>query len=153
MKHIITINREFGSGGREVGKRLAELRGIAYYDNEIITKIAERNSLAEDYVQSIIEQKPIRYYPIMIGRSFYTMPDPFFVQSAKIYEEQYQIISELARKSDCVIIGRCADYILREYQTVNIFVYADISSRIRRCQQKSPIEEHLTEQELTRKII
>ena len=61
MNKIVTVSREFGSGGRELGKRLAEIMGIAYYDNEIITLIAQRSNLAEEYVNSIVENRPITY--------------------------------------------------------------------------------------------
>ena len=114
MGRIITINRQFGSGGRELGKRLAEMLGIAYYDSEIITEIATRSGLATEYVNNIVEKKPIVYYPITIGRSFMTQPLQRVDFQSKIFGEQHALITELAEKSDCVIIGRCADYILRD---------------------------------------
>ena len=70
MSSIITIGREFGSGGREIGKRLSDELGIAYYDNEIISQIADRTKLAEGYVQHVMENGPSTLYPITIGRSF-----------------------------------------------------------------------------------
>ncbi len=70
MGKIITIGREFGSGGREVGKRLSDELGIAYYDNEIITEIAKRTELAEGYVQHVMENGPTALMPITIGRTF-----------------------------------------------------------------------------------
>lgn len=70
MKRIITISREFGSGGRELGRRLAEELGFAYYDHEIITEIAARTKLAEDYVQRVMESKPYFSFPIHIGVTF-----------------------------------------------------------------------------------
>ena len=152
MSRIITINRQFGSGGRELGKRLAEELGIAYYDNEIITQIAGRSGLAEEYVNGIIERKPIVYYPITIGRTFlsHTSPMDFNTQ---IYSEQHSIIKELADKSDCVIIGRCADYILRDRHPFRVFVYADLPSRMERCRAKAPMDEKfLTDKQLARHI-
>lgn len=71
MNRIITIGREFGSGGREFGRRLSEELGIAYYDQEIISEISRRTSLSEHYVQSIVEHRPVLPYPIHIGTSFY----------------------------------------------------------------------------------
>ena len=70
MNKIITIGREFGSGGRELGRRLAEELGIAYYDREIITEIAKRTDLSEQYVQSVIENRPTLSYPIHTSMSF-----------------------------------------------------------------------------------
>ncbi len=152
MGRIITINRQFGSGGRELGKRLAEMLGIAYYDSEIITEIATRSGLATEYVNNIVEKKPIVYYPITIGRSFMTQPLQRVDFQSKIFGEQHALITELADKSDCVIIGRCADYILRDRKPLRIFVYADMESKIKRCREKGPEEERLTDKELRQKI-
>ena len=81
MGKIITIGREFGSGGREVGKRLSDELGIAYYDNEIITEIAKRTKLAEGYVQHVMENGPSALMPITIGRTFYMGVDPVMEQN------------------------------------------------------------------------
>ena len=136
MNRIIMVSREFGSGGREFGRRLSEELGIAYYDHEIISEIAKRTSLSEKYVQDIVEHNPIRSFPITIGRSFYLSPDPVFEQSISVYQKQTEIIEEMASKSDCVIVGRCADYILKEQTPFRIFIYADIKSRIPRCRER-----------------
>ena len=88
MGKIITIGREFGSGGREVGKRLSDELGIAYYDNEIITEIAKRTELAEGYVQHVMENGPTALMPITIGRTFYMGADPVMEQNNAIYREQ-----------------------------------------------------------------
>ena len=93
MGRIITINRQFGSGGRELGKRLAEMLGIAYYDSEIITEIATRSGLATEYVNNIVEKKPIVYYPITIGRSFMTQPLQRVDFQSKIFGEQHALIT------------------------------------------------------------
>lgn len=71
MNRIITIGREFGSGGRELGRRLSEKLGFAYYDQEIISEIARRTEMSEQYVQSVVEHQPHFSFPIHIGRSFY----------------------------------------------------------------------------------
>ncbi len=152
MNKIITVSREFGSGGRELGKRLAEHLRIAYYDEEIITEIAKKSGLAEEYVKSIVERKTITYYPITIGRTLTTTFNPQLELSAKIYAEQNNIIKELASKSDCVMIGRCSDYILREYNPFKIFVYADMSSRLWRCRQRTPEKEYLSDTEMESRI-
>lgn len=118
MSKIITIGREFGSGGREFGRRLAERLGVAYYDQEIITEIAARTELSEKYVQFITESgSPIHYrFPIQIRRSFQHMNNPVFEQQQSVYLQQQKIIQEMAEKSDCLIVGRCGDYILKEQQ-------------------------------------
>ncbi len=151
MNKIITIGREFGSGGRELGRRLAEELGIAYYDKEIISEISRKTSLSEQYVQAIIEHTPIHSYPIHIGRSFYAPMNPVFEQALSIYKEQARIIQEMALQSDCVIVGRCADYILRDDRPFRLFVYADMESKIARCRKKGP-EEDFSDKELAQKI-
>ena len=152
MNKIITIGREFGSGGREFGRRLSETLGVAYYAQEIISEIAKRTSLSEKYVQAVVEHRPSFSFPIHIGRSFYPSANPAFEQTMTVYQEQARIITEMAAKSDCVIVGRCADYILQEYRPFRIFVYADMASKIKRCREKGPEEEALSEKELRQKI-
>lgn len=152
MHKIITIGREFGSGGRELGKRLAEQLGCAYYDQEIIAEIAARTELSESYVRQIIERKPPFSYPIHIGRSFQPMTNYHASQSQTIYKEQFQLIRELAAQSDCVIVGRCADYILREQRPFRIFVYADMDAKLARCRAKAPEQEALTDRQLQQEI-
>ena len=153
MNRIITIGREFGSGGRELGRRLSEELGFAYYDQEIISEIARRTEMSEQYVQSIVEHQPSFAFPIHIGRSFYPAPTPVFDQSMTVYQEQARIITEMAQKSDCVIVGRCGDYILRDYQPFRMFVYADMESKMKRCRAKAPEEEKMTDRELKQHIL
>lgn len=152
MNKVITIGREFGSGGREFGRRLSEELGIAYYDQGIIAEISKRTALSERYIQGIVEHQPPVSFPIHIGRSFYPAANPAFEQTMAVYQEQARIITEMAARSDCVIVGRCADYILRERRPFRIFVYADMESKIRRCREKGPEEEKLTDKELRQKI-
>ena len=153
MDRTMAIGREFGSGGRELGRRLSEKLGFAYYDQEIISEIARRTEMSEQYVQSIVEHKPSFSFPIHIGRSFYPAPTPVFDQSMTVYQEQARIITEMAQKSDCVIVGRCGDYILKEYEPFRIFVYADMESKIKRCRQKASEEEQMSDKELKQHIL
>ena len=152
MNKIITVGREFGSGGRELGRRLSETLGIAYYDQEIIIEIVKRTSLSKEYVQTIEEHRPVISFPIHIGRSFYPAIDPVFEQNMAVYQEQAKVIEEMAAKSDCVIVGRCADYVLREQNPFRLFVYADMESKMKRCRAKGPEDEKLTDRELKQKI-
>ena len=153
MNQIITIGREFGSGGRELGKRLSEILNIAYYDREIIEEISKRTQLAEDYVHQIVEQKPGYYYPITIGRTLHAQgADYLLKQQTSVYTEKTAVLREMAERSDCIIVGRCADYILREYNPFRLFVYADMPSKIARCRQKAEASEHLTERQLIKQI-
>ena len=154
MKKIITIGREFGSGGRELGKRLADELGYAYYDKEIVEEIAKRTALSEQYVQSIIEQKPVFSYPIHTARSFRMLPSDIHMDfNGEVFVEQKKYLEELAEKANCVIVGRCADYILRNYKPYRIFVYADIESKIERCRKKGDVNENLNDKQLKKHIL
>ena len=153
MNKIVTISREFGSGGRELGRRLAEGLGFAYYDQEIIVEIAQRTKLAEDYVQQIIESRPSFSFPIHIGVTFQISSNELFRQKATVFAEQCKLLKELSEKSDCVIVGRCADYILRHYNPFRIFVYAGMERKMERCRLKGKSEKNLSEKELKRCIL
>ena len=152
MPRIITIGREFGSGGREIGKRLAEELQIAYYDNEIVNEIVKHSNLAEDYVNQILENNIVRYFPITVSHtlSFFEYPQLDFEN--KVYTAQNEVIEGLAEKSDCVIVGRCADYILREKNPFRLFIYADTETKIARCIEKGEADEGMTEKALKQKI-
>ena len=153
MNRIITIGREFGSGGREVGKRLSEALGIAYYDREIVEEIAKRTQLAEEYVHQIVEHQPKLHYPITIGHTLHAGGSDYLLrQQAAVFAEQATVLREMAEKSDCVIVGRCADYILRESAPLRLFVYADMEARMARCREKAPEAEELTDRQLRRRI-
>lgn len=152
MGRIITVGRQFGSGGRELGRRLAELIGAEYYDKEIITEIAKHTSLSEEYVKNLIECKPHNLYPITIGKSIAYVGDYQLIQQQSVYSAQNAIIKDLASKSDCVIVGRCADYILRDQNPFRIFVYAEMDSRIKRCMSRIESGEKFSEKEIKRHI-
>ncbi len=154
MNRIITISREFGSGGRELGRRLAEQLHIAYYDQEIVSEISRRTELAEQYIEQVIEQKPLWSFPIHIGRSLlYPMNNPVFEQRQAVMLEQDKIIREMAEKSDCVIVGRCGDYILKDFQPFRVFIYAELSCRVNRCIDRQAEQEHYTRAEMEQKVL
>lgn len=152
MGRIITIGREFGSGGRELGRRLAEELHIEYYDREILGQIAKHTSLAEEYIRNVVERQPHNLLPITIGRSFAYVENYAFKQAQTVYQAQSEIIREMAAKSDCVIIGRCADYILRKEKPFRIFVYADLESRVRRSMDRRTEQEQITEKQMKNQI-
>lgn len=148
---IITISREFGSGGREVGKRLADELGFAYYDREIVATIAQKTRMDEEYVASALEGGMFRSVPIHFGRTF-SYPSTLMTNTANLFVEQHKIIRELAAKGDCIIVGRAASVILEEYRPFNLFICADMTSKVRRCRERAPEGEQLTERELIRHI-
>ncbi len=147
---VITLGREFGSVGRELGRRLADHLQIAYYDKEILTEIAKRTQLTEEYIHNVVEHHPYPLLPITVGHSLY--PDMTFQIQQSVYVEQSNIIKEMAAASDCIIVGRCADYILRDIKPFRIFVYADMDSRIMRCHNRAPEGEHLSDKEMKQMI-
>ena len=149
---IITISREFGSGGRELGKRLAEVLDYDYYDKEIITAIATNKGMDEDYVARSIEQDRWQNIPLTFHQSVAGIP--LDTTHTDLLLEQKRVIEEIAKiGKDCIIVGRNADVLLREYQPFNIFVCADMEAKIRRCMERSPENECFNTKEMERKII
>ena len=129
-KRIITISREFGSGGRFIGEEVAKNLGIAYYDKNIIDEIAEQLGLSPDYIQESAELSPKKglFAYAFIGRDITgkSVED-------MVYEAQRKVILELAEKEPCVIIGRNADYILRDRDDVlNVFIHGNMPEKIQR---------------------
>ena len=141
MKHnIITIGREFGSGGHEVGARLAERLGMKFYDKELIKIAAEKMGCCENFVENNNEKTPsifARSVAFSRGATTYAQLSP----EDNIYVCQSLAVRELAEEGNCVIVGRCADYILRERDdVVNIFVHASIEDRVSRKMMLSETE-------------
>ena len=138
-KRIITISREFGSGGRFIGEEVAKKLGIAYYDKNIIGQIAEKSGLSPEYIQENAELSPKKglfAYAFsgrdITGKSVEDM----------VYEAQRNIILELAEKEPCVIIGRNADYILQDRDDVlNVFIHGDMPEKIKRITGLHNVEE------------
>ena len=155
MNRVITIGREFGSGGRELGRRLAVELGYEYYDKEVLTEIVKHTELSETYVQDVIEGRAHRLYPISIEQSINIALDYSMMQIQDIYRAQTDVIKQMATKSNCVIVGRCADYILAEEPDVKlyrIFVYADLDSRVKRCFERASEDESYTDKEMRKYI-
>ncbi len=140
MKKIITIGRELGSGGRTIGKMVANQLGVPYYDRELIDQAAKKSGLSTKYVENA-EQKITNsfLYNLAMGTSYgYGILEAANKQSLPLTEQVYiaqqQIIKECAKKGGCVIVGRCADAILDDsYDVFKVFIYADTKARIERC--------------------
>ena len=150
---IVTVSREFGSGGREIGKRLADELGFAYYDREIVEEIASRCSLDENYVAHALERCVAHTFPIHFGHTFSHLTAPIVSNgSMNLLAEQTKLIKELASKGDCVIVGRAADVILSDLAPFNLFVYADMKYKVDRCMARASEDEKLTRRETEKKI-
>ncbi len=145
---IITISREFGSGGRELGKRLADMLNVAYYDTEIITEIAKQTNLDENYV-STISEKGVPSFNFHFGHTFGATINQ---TAMDVVVAQHKVVKELAKKGDCIIVGRCADKILQDLKPLRIFVYADMQSKIKRCREKNPDDSGLDDKQMMKKI-
>lgn len=152
MNRIITISREFGSGGRELGRRLAEELKIAYYDQEIVTELIERTGFALEYVRQAEERIPMPLLPITTAHTFGIGQNSAVEQQLSIYNHESEIIKELAEKSDCIIVGRCGDYVLRDMDPYRIFVYADMESKMKRCRERGDDAKGMSDKELKQKI-
>lgn len=129
-KRIITISREFGSGGRTIGKMLAERLGIPCYDKELIEKLSQATGFDPKYIEEQGEYAPTKnlFSYAFVGRNINGMS-----VSDYLWNEQRKKILELAEQESCVIVGRCADYILREREDVlNVFVHAPVADRAKR---------------------
>lgn len=133
---IITVSREFGSGGREIGKRIADILGYDYYDREILTELASKTNINEKYIESTLNSSILRHIPVTFGRTL--SHNSSALNTASLLAQQHRLIKEIAEKGkDFVIVGRSSNVILSEYNTFNIFVYADMKDKINRCRERS----------------
>lgn len=152
MNRIITVGREFGSGGREIGRKIAQELGIAYYDHEIVTELIRRTNLAEEYIRSIEEKNPVPVFAVTTGRTFLSISNPLADQQVSILSEEGRIIQDMAEKSDCVIVGRRAEYILRDKKPLRLFIYAGMDFKMQRCREWEHFGEEITDKALRQKI-
>ncbi len=153
--HIITVSRQFGSGGRELGRRLSDCLGWDYYDKEIITALADYHGMDTEYVRKVLSGHGWHDYQLTYKNSFSQV---FFNPGlhTQMLVRQREIIQEIAREgNDCIIVGRDADIILQDIKPFRIFVCADMQKRIERCTQyeeKKEQDQRLTEKEIKRNI-
>ena len=129
-KRIITISREFGSGGRFIGEEVAKKLGMAYYDKNVITEIAEKSGLSPEYIQENAELSPKKglFANALAGRDITGKSVEDIV-----YEAQRKVILELVEKEPCVIIGRNADFILKDRDDVlNVFIHGNMPEKMQR---------------------
>ena len=142
---IITIGREFGSGGRIIGEKLAARLGISFYDKELIQLAAEKSGIHADVLKGADE----------VAANPFSSPfvPPSVDQGSlndKLYKYQRDVIREIASRESCVIVGRCADYILKDYPNcIRVFIYADMEYKVKLIMERH----HLKDTELIEKII
>ncbi|MFR2334279.1 MAG: AAA family ATPase, partial [Flavonifractor plautii] len=138
MKHVvITIGREYGSGGRLIAKQLSEELGITFYDKELITAVARKTGFSENFIRDSEHQRPTNsfLYDLYTAVQTPSVPDQVFIAQAKV-------IKEAASRESCVIVGRCADYILRDDpRRLSVFVHAPLDERVRRAREEYGVQE------------
>ena len=158
MKSIITISREFGSGGHSIGEAVARKLGYRFFDRELVNQVAERSGFSPEFIEESGEYASAKnslLFAIATANQ-YTMNGISMLD--KLYIEQTKIIEEIAQEGNCVIVGRCADYILREYRDcLHVFIHADMKSRAKRIverfgEQERPAEKRLNEKDQRRKV-
>ena len=151
MRKIITVSREFGSGGRELGKRLADELGFAYYDREIVSALAEKTGMDENYLENQLEKTGVLNFPIHYAQTFTQFP-AVSDMTVQLLNLQQNLLRELAGREDCVIVGRAADSILEDYHPFRIFVYASPEAKLARCRNRSREGENLSDREILRQM-
>mgnify|MGYP004466837725 CR=1 FL=1 len=141
---IITVSREYGSGGRYVGKLIADKLGIKLYDKEFVTKLAEETGLSEEYIENN-EQK--RNVLSVLNNGYYFGMD----NADELFIKESEMIKEIAQKESCVIIGRCADFILKDRKdVVKVYVYSDMKDKIKRATEFYGFNKEKAEKEIKR---
>lgn len=151
--HVITIGRQCGSGGHEIGDRLSKLLGIPLYDKNLVEMAAEKLGMAEGAIDSLDEKA--LYGFLNTYQHIGGIEAPYYMAAYnkpltdRIFDAQSSIIQALASQNPCIIVGRCADYVLRDYpHVVNVFICANKEDRIKRIMDRY----HLTEKEAAAKI-
>lgn len=152
---VITIERQYGSGGRDVGHALAELLGCKCYDQDLIYMAAKRSGISEEALMEADEQASNSLlYTLAMGASMiFTNTTPMSVPiNDALFIAQSEIIRELSEKENCIIVGRCADYILSEHpKKVTVFVQRDMDDRVTRIMERAGINEAAAKERITKK--
>ena len=155
MNKIVTISRQYASGGREVAEKLAAEYGIPFYDRALIARAAKESGFAEAAFDNV-EMKATNslLYSIAMGMNAYGSPDIGYTHLSlddRIYIAQSDVIRKVADEGPCIIVGRCADYVLRERKDViNIFVWSSMPFRIKRAVERDGIEPEKAEETIIR---
>ena len=140
-KYVVAISRQFGSGGHEIGRKLAQRLGIKFYDKELLSKIAKESGMSEHIVE-YYDEMPTKSLIFSLAMDAYPVSFAEIPINQKIYQAQVETIKKIAEDESCVIIGRCADSILSEYKNVvSVFVHADMKSKIERVSDREGVPE------------
>lgn len=128
---VIAIAREFGSGGRIIGELLAQELKVPFYDKELVSLAAKESGFAEDFIQEMEQKRRIDFLNNMY------MTSQELPLSEQVFLAQSKAIEEIAKKQSCVIVGRCADYVLRDKENcIRVFIHAPLALRIKRVKEE-----------------
>ena len=135
-RYVITIGRQLGSGGREIGQKLSERLGIAFYDKELIRLASKQSGLKEEFFERVDEQKHFSLFPGILGLRT-SLTDDFFsnyyLSNESLFRIQSEVMKNLAALGPCIFVGRCADYVMKdEKECLNLFISSDLNDRIMR---------------------
>lgn len=150
VKHVITIAREFGSGGREIGVKLAERLGIPFYDKELLRLASEQGGLNEEFMAANEEKAPVLTAASFGRRTLNSFYQPSL--SDTIFLEQSKIIRKLAEQGPCVIVGRAADYVLRDMNSIDVLISASMPYKIARKHSVAPEKADYTDEQMEKYI-
>ncbi len=158
-KRVITISREFGSGGHSIGKAVAKTLGIPSYDQELLEKIAAETGFSKEFIEEAAEYSTAKnslLFNLVMNRSLHGRMEPSPADT--IYFAQTEIIKNLAEKESCLIVGRCGDYILRDKgDCLHIFIYSDMEDRAKRIlerygESEKPVQKRIADKDARRKV-
>ncbi len=129
--NYITIGRQYGSGGRNLGKAIAEKLGIPIYDSELITLASQKSGISATYIEALDEKGVASFFHSLISSPMGVVIPNYYnlTTNDQLFFLQSDIIKELAKKGECIFVGRCADYILDSVNTLNVFIHAPIDYR------------------------
>ncbi len=140
-KYVIAVSRQYGSGGHEIGRKLAEKLGIKFYDKELLAKISQDSGMSKSLIE-YYDEMPSKSFLFSLAMDAYPMSFTEVPINQKVFQAQVETIKKIADEGSCVIIGRCADTILSETPNlISVFVHADMDSKIARVKERDGLSE------------
>ncbi len=140
-KFVVAVSRQYGSGGHEVGRKLAEKLGVKFYDKELLSKIAQDSGMSKNLIE-FYDEMPSKSLLFSLAMDAYPMSFTEVPINQKVFQAQVETIKKIASEGSCVIIGRCADSILADEEgLVSVFIHADMDSKIARVMDRDGLSE------------
>jgi len=142
-RYIITIGRQFGSGGREIGQKMASRLAISFYDKELIRIASRESGLREEIFERVDEKKRFSLFPGLFGMRSNVADElsaNYYLSNEALFRIQSDVMRKLADEGSCLFVGRCADYVMKDRPNcLNIFIHADFDDRVRRIASRHSI--------------